>query len=117
MELCQNCHTGHLIEPPNGQQSYLKCDACNAILLLYKPMPHQVEYHTPNKVQRIFGGYGSGKTVSTCQDVIHHILTTPNGLTLIGAQTFPQLEQTAMKEFLIGFLKISFFITANRKIT
>ena len=71
----------------------------------------------PNKVQRIFGGYGSGKTVSTCQDVIHHILTTPNGLTLIGAQTFPQLEQTAMKEFLIGFLKISFFITANRKIT
>ena len=60
MELCQNCHTGHLIEPPNGQQSYLKCDACNAILLLYKPMPHQVEYH---KDQTKFKGFlvGTGQ--------------------------------------------------------
>lgn len=116
MELCQNCHTGHLIEPPNGQQSYLKCDACNAILLLYKPMPHQVEYHKDQtKFKGFFGGYGSGKTVSTCQDVIHHILTTPNGLTLIGAQTFPQLEQTAMKEFFDWFPQDLIFHYSKQK--
>lgn len=32
-------------------------------------------------------------------ETISHVLETPNGMTLIGAETFPQLETTAMEEF------------------
>ena len=44
-------------------------------------------------------GFGSGKTTTACAETIDHILTTPRGRTLIGAATFPQLEETAMQEF------------------
>jgi phage terminase large subunit len=38
-------------------------------------------------------------------EVIKHVLSTPGGQTLMGAQTIPQLEQTSMKEFLETFPK------------
>lgn len=42
---------------------------------------------------------GSGKTTTSVMEVIRHVIETPNGATLMGAATFPQLEQTSMKEF------------------
>jgi phage terminase large subunit len=43
--------------------------------------------------------YGSAKTTTGAWEIIRHILDTPNGFTLIGCHTVPQLEKTAQKEF------------------
>lgn len=42
---------------------------------------------------------GSGKTTSAVAEIIDHVLSTPNGCTLITAPTMRQLETTVMKEF------------------
>ncbi|MEV2907560.1 phage terminase large subunit [Paenibacillus larvae] len=74
------------------------------IILSYIPQPHQEAFHRQYAlIKAYFGGYGSGKTTTACQEVIRHVLSTTNGTTLIGAATLPQLEQTAMKEFLDRF--------------
>jgi hypothetical protein len=43
--------------------------------------------------------FGSAKTTTGAWEIIRHILDTPNGFTLIGCHTVPQLEKTAQKEF------------------
>lgn len=99
-ELCPNCHSGYMQEPSTGQLSYVQCDNCEAIEMLYMPMPHQLAFHAdPSKFKAFFGGYGSGKTKTTVQEMIRHQLATPNGTSLMGAQTYSQLEQTSMKEW------------------
>ena len=45
--------------------------------------------------------YGSGKTTSGAVEVLTHVFSTPNGATLVGAKTVPQLDQTAKKELLL----------------
>lgn len=99
-EPCTECGLGTWEVPPNGQEWHLVCDECNAIQMVYDPLPHQAKFHAdPHKYKGFFGGYGSGKTTTACQETIDHVLITPHGTTLIGAATLPQLEQTAMKEF------------------
>jgi len=44
------------------------------------------------------GGFGSAKTSTCATEFIEAALRTPNGLGLIGAQTLPQLENTAKLE-------------------
>jgi phage terminase large subunit len=80
------------------------CNECGAIRFLYTPQPYQAAFHAdPAKYRAFFGGYGSGKTKTSVMEIIKHVLETPNGATLMGAQTIPQLEQTNMKEFLESF--------------
>lgn len=97
---CLECNFGTYKEPVNGQKWHAVCDECDAIIMLYDPLPHQALFHQDtHKYKGFFGGYGSGKTTTGAMETIDHILETPGGMTLIGAATLPQLEQTAMKEF------------------
>lgn len=97
---CTVCNEGSLKEPENGQEWHLVCPNCLAIRFVYVPLPHQEAFHKDNaKILAFFGGYGSGKTTTTVQHMIHLQLTTPNGTSLMGAQTLNQLEQTSMKEW------------------
>lgn len=97
---CHECGYGIYQEPVKGQEWHVVCDECRAILMVYEPLPHQAAFHAdPHKYKMFAGGYGSGKTTTACMETVDHILETPNGTTLIGAETLPQLEQTAMKEF------------------
>lgn len=103
-EQCPNCRIGYMSE--TDQESYRQCTECNAILFNYKPQPYQQAFHRdPHKFKAFFGGYGSGKTKTSVMEVVKHVMSTPNGQTLMGAQTIPQLEQTSMKEFLEAFPK------------
>lgn len=97
---CTVCNIGTFQEPINGQEWHLTCDHCNTILWCYTPQDYQAEFHKDRtKIKGFFGGYGSGKTTTCCAETIRHVLETPNGTTLIGAATLPQLENTAQKEF------------------
>lgn len=97
---CEICEYGTYEVPENGQEWHVVCDECHAIAMCYEPLPHQAAFHAdPHKYKMFAGGYGSGKTTTGCMETIDHILETPGGRTLIGAETLPQLEQTAMEEF------------------
>lgn len=73
---------------------------CNTYIDSYIPMHHQMEMHKdPHKYIGIFGGYGSGKTVTSTKDDEKHILITPMGETLIGADTLVQIDNTIRKDF------------------
>ncbi len=97
---CTSCGIGKFEEPANGQEWHLECDFCRAIYLVYEPMPHQLDFHKDEHKFKMFaGGYGSAKTTTGAAETIKHVLQTPNGMTLIGAATLPQLEQTAQLEF------------------
>lgn len=56
---CTQCNDGELQDPENGREWYLVCKECNAIHLVYQPLPHQEAFHNDNsKVKAFFGGYG-----------------------------------------------------------
>jgi phage terminase large subunit len=46
------------------------------------------------------GGVGSGKTYSIVLRAIKHLVENPGVLGLIGAQTFPQLRETTLRDFI-----------------
>ena len=104
MERCPQCHYGHMQESTqaddDGQPIYYECSDCGTVQLTYVPMEHQDEFHAdPAKFKGFFGGYGSGKTRTGAEEITQHILSTPNGMTLIGAETKNQLDQTAKDMF------------------
>lgn len=100
--LHSKCTCGGIFElPKNGQEWHLECDQCETILFCYIPMPHQEAFHKDTSKYRMWaGGYGSAKTSTCAAEIIDHILNTPKGQTLIGAETNPQLEETAQKTFM-----------------
>lgn len=102
--LCPSCHYGSMMESEqrddDGRAIYLSCSECDTVQMTYLPLPHQNEFHAdPAKFKGFFGGYGSGKTRTGAEEVTQHILRTPGGMTLIGAETKNQLDQTAKDMF------------------
>src|SRR5690625_1630121 len=94
------CGRGYYDVPLSSQEWHVTCTECKTIMMVYEPLPHQEAFHAdPHKYKLFAGGYGSGKTTTACMETVDHILETPRCTTLIGAETLPQLEQTAMKEF------------------
>jgi PBSX family phage terminase large subunit len=64
-------------------------------------MPHQALFHADSHKFKMFaGGFGSAKTSTCAAELIKLTLDTPNGTTLVGAATLPQLEQTAKKDLM-----------------
>ena len=103
-DVCPECGYGLMRDSEqrddDGTPIYMSCSECDTHQLLYIPMPHQDEFHSDSHKYRMFaGGYGSGKTRTGAEEVKDHILNTPNGMTLIGAETKPQLDQTAKDMF------------------
>lgn len=73
---------------------------CHTYVDTYIPQEHQYDVHTDrHKYIGVFGGYGSGKTQLTIKDDEKHMLSTPNGLTVVGSAVLSQVEQTYEKDF------------------
>ena len=103
-QICRTCDHGTYIETNDTGEWNLECDECHAILFCYQPLPHQQAFHSdPHKYRLYAGGYGSGKTTTSAAEFLSLVLDNPGGLSLVGAATLPQLEQTAQKE-LMGML-------------
>ena len=73
--------------------------SCNSYLNTYVPQQHQYEFHKDaHTFVGNFGGYGSGKTLTSREEIYKHIFLTPHGTTLIGANVGSQYEQTIKRE-------------------
>lgn len=56
---CTQCNEGKLHEPEDNKEWFLVCSECQAIHLVYEPLPHQRAFHEDKaKVLCFFGGYG-----------------------------------------------------------
>ena len=104
LENCPRC--GSRFKPAkamNGGPSefWMECSnpACNTYLNTYIPQVHQAAFHAdPHTFCGNFGGYGSGKTLTSREEIYKHIFITPHGTTLIGANVASQYEQTIKRE-------------------
>ena len=73
--------------------------SCNSYLNTYVPQAHQFAFHKDaHTFVGNFGGYGSGKTLTSREEIYKHIFLTPHGTTLIGANVGSQYEQTIKRE-------------------
>ncbi len=73
--------------------------SCNTYLNTYVPQAHQFAFHEdPHTFKGNFGGYGSGKTLTSREEIYKHIFITPNGNFLVGANVASQYEQTIKRE-------------------
>ena len=98
---CAKCHHGTMIETDNSCEWWVRCDDCGHLVFCYEPMPHQQRFHSDSAKFKLYGGgYGSAKTSTGCAEMLMLAMTTPNGVGLVGAHTYPQLEQTAKKQIL-----------------
>lgn len=103
-------------KPPDDHPSYLVCPNCGAIELTYVPQDYQQAIHeVPYQpvidpetgeeyiaIQIIgaFGGYGSGKSKASLQEIFIRALENPGGTGLFTAPTLQQLKRTTLKTFL-----------------
>lgn len=97
--ICAKCKNGKYKETTS--EWWVKCDHCEELVFCYTPMPHQLRFHLdPVKFKMYAGGFGSAKTSTCGAEFITLALNTPNGVGLVGAYTYPQLEETAKKQVL-----------------
>ena len=93
-----DCH-GHYRHTKQFNEWWAVCNECNTFLFLYVPMPHQLRYHRDQAKFKMFaGGFGSAKTSTVAAEFVTLALNTPNGVGLVGASTYPQLERTSKKQ-------------------
>lgn len=107
-----------------GQESsfWMRCTKkdCRTFVDTYIPLFHQFNMHYDNSPYvGIFGGYGSGKTVTSSKDDGKHIMITPYGETLIGADTLVQIQNTIKKDFETDFPEefVEHYARQEKKIT
>lgn len=80
---------------------WLECTnpGCNTYINTYIPQDHQMDFHKDKHLfTGNFGGYGSGKTLTSREELYKHIFITPNGNSLVGANVSSQFEQTIKKD-------------------
>ena len=104
LDRCPRCgSTWKPTEAMNGGPSefWKECSnpACNSYLNTYVPQAHQYAFHSDaHAFTGNFGGYGSGKTLTSREEIYKHVFITPHGTTLIGANVGSQYEQTIKRE-------------------
>lgn len=99
--ICPHCGGAKLQVPPDNHASYLVCPSCHAMTLKYNPQWFQSQFHVdPSRYKMFAGGFGSGKSRTTTQEVLMLALENPETVGLMTAQTLPQLRDTSMKIFL-----------------
>lgn len=87
---------------------WLECSnpECKTFVCTYIPQTHQAAFHSdPHTLKGNFGGFGSGKTLTSRMELEKLILITPEGTTLVGANVTSQYEQTLKREFEADFPK------------
>lgn len=78
---------------------WLECEKCNTFVNTYIPQPHQMAVHQdPHLYVGNFGAYGTGKTLTSRQEIYKHIFLTPNANILVCANIAAQYEQTIKRE-------------------
>lgn len=78
---------------------WMECDKCNTFINTYIPQPHQMSVHQdPHLYIGNFGAYGTGKTLTSRQEIYKHVFLTPNANVLICANISAQYEQTIKRE-------------------
>lgn len=104
----------------NGQatKSWFNCvnvKHCKTYIWVAVPLHHQaaIQRDASSRIN-VFGAYGSGKTTGVMHDDQKHVLITPLGETLIGADTLIQLDNTIRKDFERDF-PINFLKNYNRQ--
>ena len=109
---CPRCHS--LTQPAtsfsgNESEFWKECLKCNTFINTYIPQEHQAAFHEDaHRFVGNFGGYGSGKTLTSRQELYKHIFITPKGNSLVGANVQSQYEQT-IKRDIEADLPASFF--------
>ena len=96
-------------------ETWFRCskDHCHTYINTFIPMPHQVAAMTDSsRYLMVAGGYGTGKTRGDIEDRIKGAIITPNGRTLLGAPTMPQLNST-LRNDLEQILPIDFIKHRN----
>lgn len=99
---CPRC--GALTVPSiayNGGESlfWKECSRCNTYINTYIPQPHQQSVHEDSHTfVGNFGGYGTGKTFTSKEEVYKHAFITPNANILICANIANQYEQTIKRD-------------------
>jgi phage terminase large subunit len=99
---CPRCHS-HTKKAKafNGNESefWYKCTKCSTYINTYIPQKHQRKFHEDShRYKGNFGGFGSGKTLTSRQELYKHILISPNTNALIGAKVVSQYEQTIKRD-------------------
>lgn len=98
---CETCSIGIYRETKDSNEWWVQCDNCDRLVFVYQPMPHQLRFHQdPAKYKMYAGGFGSAKTSTCGAEFLMLAMSTPNGVGLVGAHTYPQLEETAKKQIL-----------------
>lgn len=119
-ERCPRC--GKPLKPAiaidgGESKSWLECSSplCNTFVNTYFPQEHQRSVHEDNhRFIGNFGGYGTGKTTTSREEFYKHILLTPFGNTLIGANVASQYEQT-LKRDIENDLPVAFVKTYSQQ--
>src|SRR5574344_2563072 len=79
--------------------SWLECTKCNTFVNTYVPLPHQESVHLDDhKLIGNAGGYGTGKSTTSMEEIEKHLLITPNADVMVTANISYQYEQTIKKE-------------------
>lgn len=85
----------------NGTDSefWRECTRCNTYINTYIPQEHQYDLHSdPHRYMGNFGGYGTGKTTTSREELLKHLIITDNANALAGANVSAQYEQTIKRE-------------------
>ncbi len=78
-----------------------KSPKCNTYINTYIPQDHQRQLHEDShRFIANFGGYGTGKTLTSRQELYKHVFLTPNGNSVVGANVISQYEQTIKRDIL-----------------
>jgi phage terminase large subunit len=97
---------------------WLECSNpdCNTYINTYVPQPHQADFHRDcHRITANFGGYGSGKTLTSREELEKHILITSQGTSLVGANVTSQYEQTIKRDLEADFPKAFYAGYSNQK--
>lgn len=115
-EPCKNPNClGKYTTTKDFSEWWVKCTECDTFLFLYEPMPHQLRYHKdPHRFKLFSGGFGSSKSTTVGAEFVQLALATPNGVGLVGAATYPQLERTSKKQ-VIDMIPSEFVESYNKK--
>lgn len=83
----------------SNSEFWLECTRCNTFINTYVPQEHQFQLHADDhKYVGNFGGYGSGKTLTSREEVLKHMFITQNANVVVGANVAHQYEQTIKRE-------------------
>lgn len=100
--VCPRCHaptrpSTSILGVPS--EYFLECTKCNVYINTYIPQPHQEAVHRDShRVIGNFGAFGTGKTTTTREEMIKHLLITRSANVLVGANVVSQYEQTLKRE-------------------